>query len=186
MNSNKTLHYLVPFFTLYTKDFIRAYGKLVKTGIYVHEEGHEEYYGNSLFLKCPKDVNYLSNLNSFGECEEVKDNFFRKNSIIFIIDFPFSEIFEEIVYGTWDLKDSEVIKEVIDKPYMSHIKSILYKEDKAIKRLLNIFKEELGIISFTKDDLIKNDLPLEIPFSFEKESLFSLNEEKYLKSVYEE
>jgi len=186
-NSNSTLMYLVPFFSLYNKQFLNVHNRIVKTGYYIYDEGKENYFGDSIFIKCPIELNIVGVMNNFELLNEIKERYNDgSGNEIFVIDFPFPAIFKSIVCGHWsNLKDNEIMQSIINKPYIVHIKRIIYKDEKAMHRLQRKINEETGT-QLSSQDIIDYNMEYELPFEFKKESIFSLNEEKYFKTVYYE
>ena len=186
-NTNNTLMYLVPFFSLYSKSFLSLYTKLVKTGTFIHDEGKDEHFGNSIFVRCPIELNIIGIMDKFELLNEIKEKYDDHNgNYIFVVDFQFPVIFKDIVCGHWSkLKDNVIMQSIIDKPYATHMKRIIYKEEKAMHMLQKKVHRETGT-QLTTQDILEYKMEYELPFEFQKESIFSLNEEKYLKTIYYE
>jgi hypothetical protein len=184
ININKTAQYLVVFLGFYDHKVTHLLKKVVKTGYYVHDELREDNYGNEILIKCPKKLNTTSIFKLLDEQVEVLEIYERGADKIIRVDFKYPEILKSIVSGKYgELKDNKAFLELQDSSILKHIKAIVYKEDKAVKRFQRILFEQKEV-NFSLKEIKDSNLELELPFKYEKESLFYTCPEKYIYSNF--
>lgn len=176
MKINKTVLYLGVFLLYYDSSFKNLLSKLVKTNYYVHNELEEDNFGHEIFIECPISQNSKEIFYKLDSNEYVNRIFRRGNYKIVVVNFLYPDIFKSVVTGKFsELKGNSFFMERINDSRLEHIKAIVFRENKAIKRYKKLIYEELE----AQVDVLPQT-ELELPFKYKTESMFYTCQEKYL------